>query len=143
MVTEAIEQRRGELFVTEYLDSLRERQIGGDDGRAAFVAPGQQIEEQLAAGALERHESQFIDDQKCDFLITLLKHSETPLVARLNQALHQIGGTREVNSQPPARGFQSKRDRQMRLTRADRAGQDYILGAPDEVATRQFHQLRP
>ncbi len=111
-MAEAIEQRRGELFVTEYLDPLRERQIGGDDGRAAFIALGQQIEEQLAAGALERHESQFIDDQKRDFLITLLKRSEPPLVARLNQALHQIGGTREVNSQPPARGFDSKRDRQ-------------------------------
>ena len=110
-MTEAIEQRRGELFVAEHLDPFRERQIGGDDGRAAFVALGQQIEEQLAAGALERHESQFIDDQKRDFLITLLKHSEPPLVARLNQALHQIGGTREVNSQPAARGLDSQRDR--------------------------------
>jgi hypothetical protein len=44
VMAEAIEQRRGELFVTEDLDPLRERQIGGDDGRAAFVALGQQIE---------------------------------------------------------------------------------------------------
>ena len=41
VVAEAIEQRRSELFVTEYLDPLRERQIGGDDGRAAFIARGQ------------------------------------------------------------------------------------------------------
>jgi hypothetical protein len=56
VVAEAIEQCGSELFVTEYLDPFRERQIGGDDGRAALVALGQQIEQQLAAGALERHE---------------------------------------------------------------------------------------
>ena len=99
VMAEAIEQRRSELFVAEHLDPLGERQIGGDDGRAPFITLGQQIEQQLAAGALERHEAQLIDDQKRDFLIALLERGEPPLVARLNQALHQIGGAGEVNSQ--------------------------------------------
>ena len=36
--------------------------IGGDDGRAAFIALGQQVEQQLAASALERNEPQLIHD---------------------------------------------------------------------------------
>ena len=111
VVAEAIEQRRGELFVAEDLDPLGERQIGGDDGRAPFIALGQQIEQQLAAGALERNESQLIDDQQRDFLIALLERGEPPLVARLNQALHQIGGAREVNSHSATRGLDSQGNR--------------------------------
>ena len=53
MMAEAIEQCRSELFIAKHLDPLRERQIGGNDGRAAFIALGQQVEQQLAARALE------------------------------------------------------------------------------------------
>ena len=49
VMTEAIEQRRSELFVAEHFDPLGERQIGGDDGRAAFIALGQQVEQQLGS----------------------------------------------------------------------------------------------
>jgi hypothetical protein len=52
--------------------------------------------------------------------MTLLQRGQPPLVARLNQALHQIRCTGEVNSQPPARGFHSERDRQMSLAGAAR-----------------------
>src|SRR5439155_9181451 len=68
MMAEAIEQCSSELFVAKHLDPLRERQIGGDDGRAAFIALGQQVEQQLAASALEGNKPQLIHDQKCDFL---------------------------------------------------------------------------
>jgi hypothetical protein len=49
VMTDAIEQRRRELFVAEHLDPFGERQIGGDDGRAPFITLSQQIEEQLAS----------------------------------------------------------------------------------------------
>src|SRR5262249_51747581 len=62
VVAEAIEQRGGELFVAEHLDPLGERQVGGDDGGAALVALGQQIEQQLAASALKRNEAEFVHD---------------------------------------------------------------------------------
>jgi len=41
-MTETIEQGRRELFVAEHLYPFRERQIGGDDGRAALITLGQQ-----------------------------------------------------------------------------------------------------
>jgi hypothetical protein len=63
---------------------------------------GRQVEEQFAAGTLERHEAQLIDDQKNDFMIALLQRGEPPLVACLNQTLHQVGGPGKVNSEPTA-----------------------------------------
>ena len=60
---EAIEERRGELFVAgKDGDPLGEAQIGRDDGGAALVAVGDQIEEQLSAGALEGDEAELVDD---------------------------------------------------------------------------------
>jgi hypothetical protein len=55
-----------------------------------------QVEQQLAAGYARKEESQLIDDQQRDLIIAPVERGEAPLVAALNQALHQIGGAREV-----------------------------------------------
>ena len=60
-MAEAIEQRRSGFSSPNTLTDPRS-QIGSDDGRAAFIALGQQVEEQLAAGALKRNETQLIHD---------------------------------------------------------------------------------
>ena len=57
MVSQPIEQGSSEFFVGKDLDPLGKRQIGSEDGRAALVTLRQQIEQQLAAGAPEGHES--------------------------------------------------------------------------------------
>ena len=49
MVPEAVEQRRGEFLVAEDLHPLAEGEVGGD--RAPLVAVGEEVEQQLAAGA--------------------------------------------------------------------------------------------
>ena len=61
-VGQAVEQRRGELLVAEHFDPLGEGQVSRDDGGTALVTLRQQIEQQLAACALERNEPQLIDD---------------------------------------------------------------------------------
>jgi len=42
VMAETIEQRGRELLVAEDFNPFRERQIGGDDGRAALITLGQQ-----------------------------------------------------------------------------------------------------
>ena len=55
---QAIEQRGGELFVAgKDGDPFGEREIRGDDDRPPLIAVGEQIEEQLAADAVERARS--------------------------------------------------------------------------------------
>ena len=40
--------------------------------RAPLIPLGEQVEEQLATGTLERNEAQLVLDQQCDLLIALL-----------------------------------------------------------------------
>jgi hypothetical protein len=52
-----VEQRSSELLIAKDLDPLAECQFGGDDNGVPLVTRGEQIEQQLAAGALKWHES--------------------------------------------------------------------------------------
>jgi hypothetical protein len=61
---QAIEQGGGELLVAgKDRDPFGERKIRGDDDCPPFIAVREQIEEQLAADAVERHEAQLVDDE--------------------------------------------------------------------------------
>ena len=81
---EPVEQRRGELLVAEDLHPLAVGEVGGDDRRAPLVAVGEEVEQQLAAGALEGHEAELVDDQQRDPQVTLMEPRERELVARLD-----------------------------------------------------------
>jgi hypothetical protein len=63
MVSEAIEQRGRELLVARKdVDPFSEGKICGDYGAASLVAIRDQVEEQLAAGAIEGDETELVDD---------------------------------------------------------------------------------
>ena len=64
MVGEAVQQSPGQAFRAEYLRPLIERQVGGHQDRAPLVALAEDFEQQLGAGLRERHEAEFVDDQK-------------------------------------------------------------------------------
>ena len=98
-----------------------------DDGGAALVAVGDQIEEQLAADAVEGHEAQLVDDEDVDAEQPLLEARELARVARFEELAHQIGRAGEEHAPFLLGGFDAERDRQVRLARADRAGEDQIL----------------
>jgi len=70
---EAIEPHGGELLVAEHLDPFGKGQIGGDDRCPPLVSLREQIEEELAAGALKWHKGQFVHDQKRDLFVALLQ----------------------------------------------------------------------
>ena len=59
---QAIEQRGREFLITgKDRDPLGKREIGCHDGGPALVPVGDQIEEELAADAVERDEAELID----------------------------------------------------------------------------------
>ena len=139
--------------VAEDLHPFAEREVGGDDRRAPLVAVGEEVEEQLAAGALEGHEAEFVDDQQRDPQVALVQPRERQLVARLDELAHEVGGAHEGD--PPAYAgiprravaaagsLDAERDREVRLAGADRPGDDDVLGALDVFAGRQLGELRP
>ena len=55
LVGEAVDDRLGQARVREHFRPLAERQVGGDDQRAALVALGEHLEDQLR-GALGQGE---------------------------------------------------------------------------------------
>ncbi len=61
---QAIQECGGELLVGQDLDLPREGQVRGDQSGAPLVAPGEQVEEQLPAGAVERDTPELVDDQQ-------------------------------------------------------------------------------
>lgn len=83
---------RWSVFIAEDLNPFGKGQIGGHDGRAPFVALGQQVEKRLDAVALKRNESEFVDDQQGLLLQAPEELAEGSLVANLHQFAHQFGG---------------------------------------------------
>ena len=70
---QSIEERGGELLVPgEDGNPFGKREIGRDDRRSALVPIGDQIEEQLAADAVERDKPELVDDEDIDAQQTLL-----------------------------------------------------------------------
>src|SRR6266704_6178153 len=64
VVGQPVEQRAGQPLGPEHAGPLVERQIAGDDSRAALVALAEDLEQQLGAGRRQRYVAEFIDDQQ-------------------------------------------------------------------------------
>jgi hypothetical protein len=107
-----IEERGGEFLVAgKDGDPFRETETRGDHGGAALVAVGDQIEEQLAADAIEGHEAELVDDQHLDPQQPLLQARQLAAIAGLEQLAHGIGRPREQHPTLLFGGFDAERDR--------------------------------
>lgn len=109
MVREAVQQSGGELLVAaEDLRPLGERQVRRDEYAATLVALCDGVEEQLAAGAVERDEADLVDDEQVDAIETSLCAAEFARVARFDESAHEIGCTSEGNASTLARGLDAE-----------------------------------
>jgi hypothetical protein len=63
-VDEPVDQGGGDHGVAEDLAPLLEAAVGGDDDRAAFVAAGDEREEQVGGLALQGQVANFVDDEQ-------------------------------------------------------------------------------
>jgi hypothetical protein len=59
---------------------------------------------------------------------------ELTLIARFDERAHEIGGAREEDTATSARRFDAEGDGEVRLSSADRAGEDEIVGTRDPFA---------
>ena len=97
VVGEAIEERAGEALGAEHLGPFVEGQIGGDQGRAPLVALAEHLEQQLGAGLRQRHEAEFVDDQKLVGGELLLEPQQLLVIAGLDEFVDQRGGGDEAD----------------------------------------------
>src|SRR5262249_39831586 len=132
MVSESIEKRGGELLVAgEDRHPFGERQIRRDDDASPLVALREEIEEQFAAGAIERDEAELAHDQYLHVREPPVQARELTMIARLDEREHEIGGTCEQDTPAVTCRLDSEGDCKMGLPRADRAREDEIIGARD------------
>ena len=64
MVDQAVDHGGGDDVVAEYFAPAAERFVGSDDQRSAFVAAGDQLEEQVGRFGFERDVADFVDDEQ-------------------------------------------------------------------------------
>ena len=140
VVGESVEQSRGQLLVAEYADPLGEGEVGGDDGRASLVAVGEDedVEEQFAAGAVERHEPELVADQEVDPLKALLEAAQLPLITGFEEVADEVGGLAEPDPAAALRGLDAECDREMRLAGANGSDENDVVAAVDVVAGGQL-----
>jgi hypothetical protein len=67
MVQKPIEDRAGDHGVAEHVAPGAQALIAGDDDRAAFIATGDQLEEQVGALTVDRQIADFIDQERLRF----------------------------------------------------------------------------
>ena len=140
---EAIEQRGRELLVpSKHGDPFGEGEIRRDHGRAALIAVGEQIEEQLAADAIEGDETEFVDDEHLDAEEPLLETRQLAGIARFHELPDEIGRARKEHAPLLLRRFDAERDGEMRLAGPDRTRQDQILWRRHPLPTREGVDVR-
>jgi hypothetical protein len=126
---QAIEERGGQLLVAgEDGDPFGKREIGRDDGRASLVPIGDQIEEQLAADAVERDKAELVNDQDVDAQEPLLQPGQLAGIAGFNQLTHEVGRPGEEHPSFLLRRFHAERDGEVRFSGPDRAEDQDVVG---------------
>ena len=113
MVGEAVQQSPGQAFRAEYLRPLIERQVGGHQDRAPLVALAEDFEQQLGAGLRERHEAEFVDDQKVILCQLLLQAQQAFFIPGLHQFMNQGSGREEADGEPLLAGRQTETEGDM------------------------------
>lgn len=89
MVGQPVQEGAGEAFGTEGFGPFFERQIAGDQRRAALIALRDQLEEKFSAGFAEGNLAQLIDDQQFDLRPRALQAQQALLVSGFHQFVDQ------------------------------------------------------
>lgn len=89
---EAVDDRGAESGVGEGFCPGRERFVGGDRDRRAFLSLGQDLEEQLGAAAVELQVAQFVDEQQVDAAVAGDEFGEVFVVGGFDEFVDQLAG---------------------------------------------------
>ena len=142
VVGEAVEESAGEALGAEHLGPFVEGQIGGDQGRAPLVALAEHLEQQLGAGLRQRHEAEFVDDQKLVGGELLLEPQQLLVIAGLDELVDQCGGGDEADREALLAGRQAETEGDVGLAGAAVAERDEVLAALDVLAAGQLQDQR-
>src|SRR5271165_4737554 len=131
---EAIEERRGHLWVSEHARPFTEGEIGGEEDRGALVEPADEVEEKLAAGLGERQVAELVEDDEVHAGESIGDAALAP-GARLGLKLvDKIDGGEEAPAPPGADAASRNGDHCVRLAGAGSADEHGVALLGDEAA---------
>jgi hypothetical protein len=119
------------------LDPLASKPVAADGRRPALVAVGDQLEDRLAADAVEGHEAELVDAQDVEREQAPLQATELTRITGLEQLADEIGRPCEEHLTLLLRRLDAESERQMRLAGPDRPRQDQILRLCHPLAAGQ------
>lgn len=143
VVDEAVDEGGSDHLVAEDLAPGLEASIGGDDDRAAFVAAGDEREEQVGGLAFEGQVADLVDDEQVVALEAAQLVVEGVAVLGGLEAVDPLLGGGERDAMAGLAGLDRQRDRQMGLPGpwGPEEADVHVLGGPGELGEVQDQRL--
>jgi hypothetical protein len=138
VVDQSVDEGGGDHGVAEDLAPGLEAAVAGDDDRAAFVAAGDEREEQVGGLALEREIADLVDDQQPVAVQAAQFVVEAVAVLCLLEAVDPLLGGREQGAVPGLAGLDGQGDREVGLAGAGRAEEADVGGFLDPGQLREM-----
>lgn len=143
VVSQPVQQRRGQLGVAKHRRPFAEVEIAGDKNTGALIKLREQVEQQGASALAEGQIAQLIQYHQIHMhqpvgQLTLLARGLFQL-----KCIDQLNGGQEADSTPMALdGLDPYRGGQMRLPAARPANEHNILGGAHELSAMQLLDQR-
>ena len=137
-VGEPVERRPGETLGAEDLRPGLEGQIARDDQARALIGGRDDVEEQLGTDLGGRDVAQFVQHEQVQPRELGLQAQEAPLVPRLDEGGHELGGAEEAHPVAALAGHGRQRRRQMAFAGAGVADHQKVLALVDPLTARQL-----
>ena len=118
LVGEPVDDGLGEPGVGEHLGPLAEGEVGGHDQRAAFVALGDDLEDDFGGALGQRQVAEFVEDDEFGARVAADDACELSSRLGLLQLVGQAGERREAHAPSLLAGADGERDREVRLAAA-------------------------
>jgi hypothetical protein len=134
----AVEDRVTERGIGDHLVPLTDRDLAGDQQRAAVVAVIDDLKQIAALFGIERLRTPVVDDQEPDTFEHGQEARQAALAARLGQVAEQPTGALVEYGEAFAAGFVAKSASQPRLADTGRADDDQMVMIAQPLAGGEF-----
>ena len=142
VVDEAIEDGVGVGGIADHLVPFVDRDLAGDDGRAAAVAFFEDFEQVVAGGGIERFEAPIVEDEQLDAAERPHEAGIAAVAAGEREIGEQLGNALVEDGAVVAAGLVAERAGKPTFADAGRAAQDQILVGVDPVAVGELLEQR-
>ena len=137
----AIEDGGGDDAIAEHLAPGTEALVAGEDHRPAFIAPADELEEQIGAEPIDRQVTDLVDDQQTRCGVDLELLVEPAFGVGLGERSDEVGRGGKQDPVAGLDGLQSQGHGQVRLADAGWSEHDDVVAVFDVMATGKRLQL--